>query len=225
SSWRYSSTCTWPLRETSVEQAILIALPHTALPAPLMPQHHPSAPLYSQRKSPFPEAITLGTLGSGRSVTYGLGQDRLQLVFVQQKQQHIWLSTSQIYQWTPVPSLPTHRPHPAVTMACRCSRCLKQTGVQGQFLQAQGGKTLEKHRSEWAEEAWADKDRSWRKESRWRKRGLGDLFGRQYQGRGTCRTWPDSLTSDLSSCQSCSGSQETPKGLRDEPVCVRALSS
>ncbi|KAK5935977.1 hypothetical protein CgunFtcFv8_021284 [Champsocephalus gunnari] len=58
-----------------------------------MPQHHPSAPLYSQRKSPFPEAITLGTLGSGRSVTYGLGQDRLQLVFVQQKQQHIWLSS------------------------------------------------------------------------------------------------------------------------------------
>ena len=43
----------------------------------------------------------------------------------------------------------------------------KQTD-QGQFLQAQEGKMLEKHRSEWAEEGWADKDRSWRKESRWR---------------------------------------------------------
>ncbi|KAK5874674.1 hypothetical protein PBY51_019601 [Eleginops maclovinus] len=40
----------------------------------------------------------------------------------------------------------------------------KQTGVQGQFLQAQEGKTLENHRSEWGEEGWADKDRSWRKE-------------------------------------------------------------
>lgn len=62
---RSSSTCTWPLRETSVEQAILTALPHTTLPALLIPHHHPSAPLYSQRKSPFPEAITLGTLRSG----------------------------------------------------------------------------------------------------------------------------------------------------------------
>lgn len=62
---RSSSTCTRPLRETSVEQFILTALPHTTLPAPLIPQHHPFAPLYSQRKSPFPEAITLGTLRSG----------------------------------------------------------------------------------------------------------------------------------------------------------------
>lgn len=64
SSLRPSSTCTWPLRETSVEQAILLAVPHTTLPAPL-PHHHAYAPLYSQRKSPFPEAITLGTIRSG----------------------------------------------------------------------------------------------------------------------------------------------------------------
>lgn len=61
---RSSSTCTW-LRQTSVEQAILIAPPHTTLPAPLIPRHHPSVRLNSRRKSSFPEAITLSTLRSG----------------------------------------------------------------------------------------------------------------------------------------------------------------
>lgn len=40
-------------------------LPHTVLPGSGTARHHPSARLYSQRKSPFPGAITLGTPGSG----------------------------------------------------------------------------------------------------------------------------------------------------------------
>ena len=65
---RSSTTCTRPLKETSFEQSILTAQPHTMLPAPLIICHHPSAPLYSQRKSPFPEAITLI---AAKSNTYG----------------------------------------------------------------------------------------------------------------------------------------------------------
>lgn len=45
--------------------------------------------------------------------------------------------------------------------------------------------------------------------------GLRDLSGRKYQGRGTCRTWPDRMTPDLSSCQSCLRSHKIPKGPQD----------
>ena len=60
-------------------------LPHTMLPAPLMSRPHPSALLYSQRKSPFPEAIILSTRRSWLNVTYRLRQGQaLQCVFLQQ---------------------------------------------------------------------------------------------------------------------------------------------
>lgn len=57
--------CTWPQKETRVEEAQLTALPHTVLPVPPNLSTTPELTLCSQRKSPFPEAITLGTLRSG----------------------------------------------------------------------------------------------------------------------------------------------------------------
>lgn len=70
---------------SSVEQSVLAGLPHTALPARAIPHHRPSALPYPQRKSPFPEAITLAASGQDWTVTYGLGQGHaVQLVFVKQ---------------------------------------------------------------------------------------------------------------------------------------------
>lgn len=55
------------------------------LPARAIPHHRPSALPYPQRKSPFPEAITLAASGQDWTVTYGLGRGHaVQLVFVKQ---------------------------------------------------------------------------------------------------------------------------------------------